>query len=70
MFVVTEADAAAIRIIFQERGELSAVIELRRQLPQYAKETDRATWRIAMQYSKPTCRRGSTDCRGAGFTGW
>jgi hypothetical protein len=33
MFVVTEADAAAIRIIFQERGELSAVVELRRLFP-------------------------------------
>ena len=30
MFVVTEANAAAIRTIFQQRGELSAAIELRR----------------------------------------
>ncbi|HZC98494.1 MAG TPA: hypothetical protein VE267_20670 [Bradyrhizobium sp.] len=30
MVVVTEADAAAIRAIFQQRGELSAVVELRR----------------------------------------
>ena len=33
MFVVTLADAAAIRTIFQQRGELSAAIELRRRLP-------------------------------------
>ena len=33
MFVVTEADAAAIRTIFQQRGELSAAIELRRRFP-------------------------------------
>jgi hypothetical protein len=33
MFVVTEADAAAIRAIFNEEGELSAVIELRRRFP-------------------------------------
>jgi hypothetical protein len=33
MFVVTEADAAAIRTIFNEEGELSAVIELRRRFP-------------------------------------
>ncbi len=31
MFVVTEADAAAIRAVFHEEGELSAVIELRRR---------------------------------------
>ena len=28
MFVVTEADAAAIRAIYEQRGELSAAIEL------------------------------------------
>ena len=33
MFVVTEADAAAIRAVFDEEGELSAAIELRRRFP-------------------------------------
>ncbi len=33
MFIVTEADAAAIRAVFHEEGELSAVIELQRRLP-------------------------------------
>jgi hypothetical protein len=33
MFVVTEADAAAIRAVFQKRGEFSAAIELRRRFP-------------------------------------
>jgi hypothetical protein len=33
MFVVTEADAAAIRAIFHQEGELSAAIELRRRFP-------------------------------------
>ena len=33
MFVVTEADAPAIRAIFDEHGELSAAIELRRRFP-------------------------------------
>jgi hypothetical protein len=33
MFIVNEADAAAIRAIFHEQGELSAAIELRRRLP-------------------------------------
>jgi hypothetical protein len=31
MFVVTEAEAAAIRAVFEHRGELSAAIELRRR---------------------------------------
>jgi hypothetical protein len=33
MFVVTEADAAAIREVFSREGELSAAIELRRRFP-------------------------------------
>ena len=33
MFVVTEAEAAAIRAVYEQRGELSAAIELRRRLP-------------------------------------
>jgi hypothetical protein len=33
MFVVTEADAAAIRDIFEREGELSAAIEVRRRFP-------------------------------------
>jgi hypothetical protein len=33
MFVITEAAAAAIRVVYEERGELSAAIELRRRFP-------------------------------------
>jgi hypothetical protein len=33
MFVVTEAEAAAIRTVYEQRGELSAVAELRRLFP-------------------------------------
>ena len=33
MFVITEADAVAIRAIFNQEGELSAAIELRRRFP-------------------------------------
>jgi hypothetical protein len=33
MFVITEADAAAIRATFNKEGELSAAIELRRRFP-------------------------------------
>jgi hypothetical protein len=33
MYVVTEADAAAIREAYERDGELSAAIELRRRFP-------------------------------------
>ena len=33
MFVVTEAEAAAISAVFEQQGELSAAIELRRLFP-------------------------------------
>jgi hypothetical protein len=33
MFVVTEAEAAAIRAVFEQRGEFAAAVELRRRFP-------------------------------------
>ena len=42
MYVVTEADAAAIREVYARDGELSAAIELRRRFPGI---TDNATAR-------------------------
>ena len=33
MFVVTEAEATAIRTVFEQEGELSAAIEVRRLFP-------------------------------------
>ena len=33
MFVVTEAEAAAIRAAYEQRGEFSAAVELRRLFP-------------------------------------
>jgi hypothetical protein len=33
MFVVTEADATAIRAVYQQRGEFAAAVELRRLFP-------------------------------------
>jgi hypothetical protein len=33
MFVVTEAEATAIRTVFDQEGELSAAIEVRRRFP-------------------------------------
>ena len=46
MFVVTEADAAAIRAVFEQEGELSAVIELRRR---FHGITDNAQARICVR---------------------
>jgi hypothetical protein len=33
MFVVTEADAAAIRAVYEQRGEFAAAVELRQRFP-------------------------------------
>lgn len=33
MFVVSESEAAAIRTVFEQEGEFSAAIELRRRFP-------------------------------------
>ena len=33
MFVVTDADAAAIRTAFEQQGEFAAAVELRRRFP-------------------------------------
>jgi hypothetical protein len=33
MFVVTEAEAAAIRAVCEQRGEFSAAVELRQRFP-------------------------------------
>ena len=33
MFVVTEAEAAAIRAVFEQHGEFAAAVELRRLCP-------------------------------------
>jgi hypothetical protein len=33
MFVITEAEAAAIRAIYQQDGEFAAALELRRLFP-------------------------------------
>jgi hypothetical protein len=33
MFVITEAEAAAIRAVYEQHGEFSAAVELRRRFP-------------------------------------
>ncbi len=43
MFIVTEEDAAAIRAAFDQDGELSAVVELRRRFPGITDNADART---------------------------
>jgi hypothetical protein len=33
MFAITEAEAAAIRAVYEQRGELAAAVEVRRHFP-------------------------------------
>jgi len=35
MFTVSEAEAAAIRAVYEQSGELSAAVELRRRFPAF-----------------------------------
>jgi hypothetical protein len=65
MFVVTEEDAAAIRAAFDQRGELSAAVELRRLFPGItdnarAREWARAIagWKPLPMAPRPVRRRG------------
>ena len=69
MFVVTEADAAAIRAAFEQRGELSAAVELRRLYPgitdnAQARECARAiaAWR-PLPMAPRSARRSGRDER-------
>ena len=64
MFVVSEAEAAAIRAIFHERGEFAAAVELRRLFPgitdtAQARECARtiAGWKPLPRRLRPVKRR-------------
>jgi hypothetical protein len=63
MFVVSEADAAAIRAAFQQRGELAAVIELRRRFPGLAAEPARECARAIIGWEPRSERRRSASLR-------
>jgi len=55
MFVVTDAQAAAIRRVFEQDGELSAMIELRRHFPGITDNTRaRECARIIAGWTPPT----------------
>ena len=53
MFVVTEADAAAIRAVYQQRGEFSAAIELRRRFPGITDNAQAVEWARTIAGWKP-----------------
>ena len=44
MFVVTEAEAAAIRAVYEQRGEFSAAVELRRLFPAVTDTAQARAW--------------------------
>ena len=53
MFVVTEADAAAIRAVFEQRGEFSAAIELRQRFPGITDNAQARMWARTIASWKP-----------------
>jgi hypothetical protein len=79
MFVVTEEDEAAIRAVYEQRGEFAAAVELRRRFPgitdnAQARQCARtvAGWKpLALRAVKrmpkvPRLRRIQTDQTGEG----
>jgi hypothetical protein len=53
MFTVTEADAATIRAAFEQQGELSAAVEVRRLFPGVADMTEARECARAIAAWKP-----------------
>ncbi len=53
MFIVTEADAAAIRAAFEQEGELSATAELRRLFPAFTDNAAAREWVRTIAEWKP-----------------
>ncbi len=61
MFVVTEADAAAIRAAYEQEGELSAAIELRRRFPGITDSAEARACARTIAGWKPLPRGGLSD---------
>ena len=53
MFVVTEADEAAIRAVYEQRGEFAAAIELRRLFPGITDDAQARKWARTIAGWKP-----------------
>jgi hypothetical protein len=54
MFVVTEAEATAIRTVYEQEGELSAAIEVRRLFPAIEDMEDARACARALADWRPT----------------
>jgi hypothetical protein len=61
MFVVTKADATAIRAVYQQRGEFAAAVELRRRFPGITDNAQARTWARTIAGWKP--RRAALPLR-------
>ena len=53
MFAITEAEAASIRAVYQQRGELSAAVELRRHFPGIPDDAQARKWARVFASWKP-----------------
>jgi hypothetical protein len=53
MFVVTEEDEAAIRAVYEQRGEFAAAIELRRLFPGITDNAQARKWARTIAGWKP-----------------
>ena len=53
MFVVTQAEAAAIRAVYQQHGELAAAVELRRRFPGITDNAQAREWARTIAGWKP-----------------
>ena len=61
MFVVTEADAAAMRTAYEQEGELSAAIEVRRLFPGITRQRQGAGVRPDHRWLATAARGGLSD---------
>ena len=57
MFVVTEEDAAAIRAVYEQRGEFAAAVELRRLFPGITDNAQARACAHTIAGWKPAARR-------------
>jgi hypothetical protein len=69
MFVVTEADAAAIRAAFEQRGEFAAALELRQRFPGITDNAQaRECARTIASWKPPAAAGGEANAEGAAVT--
>ena len=53
MFAITEAEAAAIRAAFEQRGEFATAVELRRLFPGITDNVQARAWALTIAGLKP-----------------